>query len=107
MLTSTKLRLLSTHGNVLDCEQLAIKCTEKCCDILFSNDSPKIIQFDFSDGSSIDFDGMHINEYSGRRRVFTDSKESNFYNTKLPTHLEFEEYYLEWIAEKKEKELKK
>jgi len=83
MRESTKLIALATTGvHGLDANYLAKKCNESGADVLFGVSGE--VEFTFSDGSAIAFDGVHVVEFVGRREVFRDSKAENYYNYNLP-----------------------
>lgn len=102
-----KLINLSTYGGVLCAETLAFRCEKKCDSILFSSSPPTQIQFNFTDGTSIIFDGPHITAYSGSKQCYIDSKIENMHNTSLPTHLELEGEYELWEVERLKSRLAK
>jgi hypothetical protein len=83
MKESTKLIKLATTGaSGLNADYLANKCNKSGAEILFGVGGE--VEFNFDDGSTIMFDGVHVVEYYGQKEVYRDSKPENFYNYNLP-----------------------
>ncbi len=83
MQESTKLIKLATTGLCgLNADYLAKLCNKSDATLLFGVGGE--VEFTFSDGCAIMFDGVHVVEYFGTREVWRDSKPENYYNYNLP-----------------------
>jgi hypothetical protein len=80
---SRQLILMATYsGSGLDADFLAKICNKEDASLLFGVDGE--VEYNFKDGSTIMFDGVHVVEYSFGREVWRDSKPENYYNYNLP-----------------------